>query len=234
MTETITLAAAGGRMAALFALPNAAGPHPAALVMHHRGGLDAFTRQVVEHLAAAGFAALAPDLYHRRPAAEDRGLSRQHLRDTEILADIDAALQGLRARPEIRREDVAILGHCMGGRFAYLGAASVPTFKGAAVFYGGNIFVADSEGGIPPATLTGNIRCPVMGFFGKDDQNPSPADVARLDALLEQHGIRHEFHSYDGAGHAFQNATNPAAYRAEAAEDAWRRVLAFLHQVLPR
>jgi carboxymethylenebutenolidase len=73
-----------------------------------------------------------------------------------------------------------------------------------------------------------NIPCPVLGVFGKDDTNPSPGDVAELEAALTAAGISHTFHQYDGAGHAFQNFPNPERYREAASEDAWDKVLGFL------
>jgi carboxymethylenebutenolidase len=68
----------------------------------------------------------------------------------------------------------------------------------------------------------------VIGFFGNDDTNPSPADVDEYSAALSAAGINHEFHRYDGAGHAFQNFPMPERYREEASEDAWNKVLNFL------
>jgi carboxymethylenebutenolidase len=67
----------------------------------------------------------------------------------------------------------------------------------------------------------------VIGFFGNEDQNPSPADVNTIDAELTKWKVPHEFHRYDGAGHAFQNFTNEKNYREKQAEDAWAKELAF-------
>jgi carboxymethylenebutenolidase len=78
-----------------------------------------------------------------------------------------------------------------------------------------------------PLDLTPQINCPVLGLFGAEDTNPSPEDVARLDAALTRHNKPHEFHTYPGAGHAFMNQARPS-YRPEAARDAWQRCLEFL------
>ena len=80
--------------------------------------------------------------------------------------------------------------------------------------------------------MVANITCPVVGFFGNDDGNPSPEDVDRLDAELSKHGIAHSFHRYDGAGHAFQNFLNEANYRESQAEDAWGKVIDFFGEAL--
>ncbi len=72
----------------------------------------------------------------------------------------------------------------------------------------------------------------MIGVFGNDDENPSPADVDDLDAALTAAGVAHEFHRYDGAGHGFQDFVNEERYRKEAAADSWEKVLAFFDEQL--
>ena len=72
----------------------------------------------------------------------------------------------------------------------------------------------------------------MIGFFGRDDTNPSPADVDKIDAELSRHGKTHEFHRYEGAGHAFLNFSNAERYRPEPAKDAWAKMLGFLERQL--
>ncbi len=87
--------------------------------------------------------------------------------------------------------------------------------------------------GTPPAIeLAGNINCPVAGFFGNEDENPSPEDVDDYEAALAAAGVAHEFHRYDNAGHAFQSFGNPDRYHHDASEDAWDKVLAFMRENL--
>ena len=71
------------------------------------------------------------------------------------------------------------------------------------------------------------IPCPMIGIFGNDDENPSPADVDDLDAVLTAAGVAHQFHRYDSAGHGFQDFHNPERFRATAAADAWDKLRAF-------
>jgi carboxymethylenebutenolidase len=84
------------------------------------------------------------------------------------------------------------------------------------------------DGATPPIEMAGNIPCPVMGVFGNEDQNPSPADVADLDAALTEARVPHEFHQYDDAGHGFQDFMNPERYREVQAKDAWAKIRVFL------
>jgi carboxymethylenebutenolidase len=78
----------------------------------------------------------------------------------------------------------------------------------------------------PLLGLTPELSCPLLGLFGADDQYPAPDEVAKLADELDKHGKTHEFHSYDGAGHAFFAVDRPS-YRPEAAVDGWQKILGF-------
>lgn len=228
----IMLEVGGNAMRVLVAGPQGAGPHPAILVAHHRGGVDEFTRDVAARMAAVGLVAFAPDFYHRRPEGEDPVASMGTLKDGELVDDINAAVRHILSRADVRKDAVGIIGHCLGGRTAYLGLVWSPVFKAAVLAYHGNIFESRGKNMPAPFELTGNIHCPILGIFGNEDRNPSPAMVARLGAELRRRGIRHEFHAYDGAGHAFQDHTSPQNYREAAARAAWPLMLGFLRREL--
>jgi carboxymethylenebutenolidase len=229
MMKTIAIDAPGGKMDVILGVPEGAGPFPTVVLAHHRWGLDNFTESVVKRLNENGFIAGAPNFYHRRPAGEDTGESMKYLDDDNIIADIRATTAYLQSQPQAKRGAEGIMGHCMGGRHSFLGATAHP-FKGAVMLDGCG--VNQSRGGKPPAlTRAAGITCPILGFFGNDDKNPSPSDRVEIDAELKRLGKAHEFHAYDGAGHAFQNL-NDERYRPEAAEDAWRRLLGFLRETL--
>ncbi len=68
----------------------------------------------------------------------------------------------------------------------------------------------------------------MLGIFGNEDQNPSPADVDDYEAALAAAGVAHEFHRYDGAGHGFQDFHAPDRFRPGPSEDAWSKALDFL------
>jgi len=212
--------------------PPGGGLHPAVIVIQHAGGVDEFVRRMCDRLGKAGFVAVAPDLYHREaPGSSDDPMTRMgRLRDRNIVADVNAAVEHARGLAEVREDSIGITGFCMGGRVAYLMAASNPAFKAAVVFYGGNIMVPWGEGPAP-FDLSPQIGCPVLGLFGEDDPNPNPADVAKIDAELTRLGKTHEFHSYSGAGHAFMNEDRPS-YREAAAKDAWQRCIEWFNRYL--
>ena len=84
------------------------------------------------------------------------------------------------------------------------------------------------EGNPKAIDLAGQIKCPVAGFFGNEDQNPTPEDVDDYQRALEAAGVPNEFHRYDGAGHAFQNFPSEERYRETQSEDAWQKLFGFL------
>ncbi len=216
-----------GEMRCYLSAPEGSGSFPCLIVIQHAGGVDEFIRRMSNRLAQAGYVAIAPDLYHREdPQHSDDPLTRMgRLRDAYIVQDVNVAVAHAQALPEVQADRLGITGFCMGGRVAYLMAAQNRELKAAVVFYGGNIMVPWGEGPAP-FELSSRVACPLLGLFGEDDPNPSPADVARIDAELTRLGREHDFHSYPGAGHAFMNEDRPS-YREEAAKDAWRRCLAW-------
>lgn len=227
-----SVTASGGGMRCYVSLPAGGGAHPAVIVIQHAGGVDEFVRRMCDRLAEAGFAAVAPDLYHREdPNSSDDSMTRMgRLRDTNIVTDVNAVVEHAKGLAEVRPDRIGITGFCMGGRVTYLMAAQNPEFKAAVVFYGGNIMVPWGQGPAPFDTSP-QIACPVLGLFGGDDTNPNPVDVAKIDAELTRLGKAHEFHSYPGAGHAFMNEGRPS-YCEGAVKDAWRRCIEWFDRYL--
>lgn len=210
------------------AAPDASGPSPMVIVMCHIGGLDAFTEDRVARLAAAGYVAAAPDVFHYHPWIEEREARRATLRDKTIVDDINATMAHVESTERVDPDRIAIIGHCMGGRTAMLGAGNIPRIGPLGIYYGGRTMLSWGDDGPTPFERIPNMRGPVIGFFGMDDTEPSPKDVDTIEAELERHGIPCEFHRYSGAGHAFQNFLSPERYREEAANDAWEKTLRFL------
>ena len=176
--------------------------------------------------------AVAPELYHRQdPESGENMLERMaRLRDVEVVRDVNAAIDHARRLDKVARDRIGIAGFCMGGRVSYLMATHVPSLRAAVVFYGGNTMVPWGEG-TAPFDRTERLECPVLGLFGEQDPNPSPADVAKIDAELTRLGKQHEFHTYAGVGHAFMVSTR-AGYRQDVADAAWGECLCWLQRQL--
>jgi carboxymethylenebutenolidase len=211
------------------AVPSGSGPFPAIVVAQHGGGVDTFIRAMADKFAEAGYAAAAPDLYHRLGPHEARSI--QHLKDVEMIADVQATVHFLQHHDAINGNAIGVTGYCMGGRVAYLMAAAVPQLKAAVPYYGGNIMVPWGDGGVAPFERTSDISCPILFHFGEEDANPSLADMEKLDAELTRHGKAHTFYTYPNAGHAFMDFTGER-YREAAATASWPRTLDFLAQHL--
>lgn len=219
----------GSAMRMHVSAPAGAGPFPGIVIMQHQGGVDEFVQQTTQRLAQAGYIAAAPDLYHRDgPDCKDDIVTRRsRLSDRRIINDIAATVNFLQRHDSIASERIGIMGFCMGGRLALLGAATNPAFKVAVAFYPGNTFRAWGRNLPSPFERMVDIRCPVQGHFGAEDANPSPEDMAKLDAELTKLNKPHEFHSYANAGHAFLDSTKDS-YRRHADEASWPKALEFL------
>ncbi len=226
---------AGSTMSVLlFAADENREPQPGLVLCHHREGVDTFTRHSASYLAKCGFVVAVPDFYHRRPAGEAWEVSRKTMEDIEVVADLQAAAVLLKTQLAVRSNAIGIIGHCMGGRTAFLGAAATPHFRSAVMLYGGNIFRSEGSGMPPPSELAKSIRCKMLGLYGRDDHVIGPDEVARLSGELDRCGVNHKFHIYDAAGHAFQDFEREETYRKSVSDDAWGRVVAFLDQTLSR
>jgi carboxymethylenebutenolidase len=213
-------------------VPARPGTYPCVVIAQHAGGVDEQMQDTVHRLHREGYVVAAPELFHRQPAQGLDVMGRIGLlKDKEILDDIEATIAHMKSGRSTSA--VGIAGFCMGGRVAYLAAAAIAELKAAAVFYGGNTMKAMGEGPSPFERSAG-IGCPMIGFFGAEDTNPSPADVARISAELTRLDKWHEFHTYRDAGHAFENFISPERYRERAARAAWGELLAFFDERLKR
>ena len=227
---TDKLQVGGHEMEMYASIPSGSGPHPAVVIAFHVGGVDEFDKAMADRLAAEGYAAVVPDLFHRLSSEVMAGprLDRLgHLSDPDIIADINAAMEFLQSNSAIDSERIGITGFCMGGRVAWLMAAVNPAFKAAVPYYGGNIMSPWGAATQSPFDLSSGISCPMMFHFGATDGNPSPEDQVKLDAELTRLGKPHQFYSYPGAGHAFMDFTNNDRHHKEAADTSWPRTLEF-------
>jgi carboxymethylenebutenolidase len=226
--------AGGDRIEAYLAEPVDGPPAGGVVVVHHLPGYDRGTKEMTRRFAVMGYAAICPNLHYRDAPGADPDDASATVRaaggipDERFLGDARGAADHLRSLPSSNGK-VGIIGHCSGGRQAVLAACRLP-IDAAVDCYGA--FVV----GTPPTDYTLNVTplyddlpqlgCPLLGLFGKEDKYPTQDHVAELDKLLTELGKEHEFHSYDGAGHAFFAVDRPS-YRQDAATDGWSRIEAF-------
>ncbi|HZU80756.1 MAG TPA: dienelactone hydrolase family protein [Acidimicrobiales bacterium] len=213
--------------------PDGDGTVPAVLVLHELFGLTPEMRGHADRLAAAGYLALAPDLYSwgARPRCIAATMAAMARGRGEALGVLDATRQWL-ADHARSTGAVGVVGFCMGG-----GLALVHAPKGG---YGA---AAPNYGHVPPhAEQALEGICPVVASFGGRDPMLR-GHAARLEQALDGLGVPHDVHVYPEATHGFMNGQSGPVTRLstrlmrirhdpEAAEDTWRRILAFFERYL--
>jgi carboxymethylenebutenolidase len=238
--ETVTMAGHGDdEIEAYLARPLDVGRHGGVVVIHHMPGYDSATKEMVRTFAVHGYAALCPNLYSREAPGASPDDAAAAVRaaggvpDNRLVGDVDGAAKYLKAL-EGSNGKIGVIGHCSGGRHAFLAACSLKL--DAAVDCYGAFIVSEPPSGMPKAMqpilgLAPQLSCPLLGLFGADDKYPTPDEVETLSAELDKLGKEHEFHTYEGAGHAFFSVDRPS-YRPEAAVDGWGKIFDFFDRQL--
>jgi carboxymethylenebutenolidase len=240
MAETITIPGHDGDLIeAYYARPLGPGPFGSVVVIHHMPGYDPQTKEIARTFAVNGYNAICPNLYTREApgASPDDAAAAARAQggvpDERLVGDVGGAAKFLRAL-ENSNGKVGTIGYCSGGRQSFLAAVSLP-IDAAVDCYGAFVVGNPPEGSPlkvgPIVDKTPNLSCPLLGLFGADDSHPSPEQVGELEQALKAAGKTYEFHSYEGAGHAFF-AVNRPSYRVEAANDGWQRIWDFYGQYL--
>lgn len=217
------------------ALPEA-GPSPGVVLIPDVWGVSDLYDRLGGRLAEAGFAVLQVDPYRRTGRGEfsDPAGAMEFIRqlsDPLVIETVQEGVDALAAHPAVAGRKVGVLGFCMGGMYALHAACGCTGLSAAAAFYG----MVRNEAGLDPAKkprsaldAISELTCPVIGVYGAEDAIIPVQDARDLEAALAASPHPAEVHVYPGAGHAFLNDTRPDAYRPEAAEDAWTKLVPFL------
>jgi carboxymethylenebutenolidase len=219
------------------------GSHPGVVLLPDVWGLAAHPRDLARRLAREGFGVLALDLYRREsevrienPAAWIRDLS-----DPQVLDDVQQAVDLLAGEGPTAGRPVGVVGFCMGGMYALLAACACRGLSAAVPFYGMLAYERGFLGGEAldpakkprqPLDAVADLTCPLLAFFGADDEYVPVSDVEILEQRLSASPQPSEVVVYPGAGHAFLNDTRPDAFRPAIAKQAWERMLAFFGEHL--
>lgn len=219
--------------AGYLALPPA-GHGPGLVLFQEIFGANGHIRAVAEQYALDGFVVLAPDMFWRQAPRIDLGYdgddwqrARTHMmacQADDLLADIAASVATLRARPEVGTARVGALGYCLGGRLAYLAAATAGV-DAAVPYYGGGIHTQLERAAA--------IRCPVQFHYASHDDHIPPEAVAQVREAFAGRSTPSaaEVHVYPGSMHGF-NCWDRSSYHAPSAALAHGRALAFLAATL--
>jgi carboxymethylenebutenolidase len=189
----------------------------ALVVLQEIFGVNAHIRSVADGFAAEGYTVIAPSLFDRirrgiqlgyGPADVQEGAGyRAQLTPETTLKDVAAAIAVVKNSGR-----VGTVGYCWGGTLAYLAACQLPV--SCAVVYYGKV----------TAYLEQKPRCPVMYHYGGEDASIPPADVEKVQALIQPPAA---LYTYAGAGHGF-NCDQRPSFNPQAAGEARARTLQFL------
>jgi carboxymethylenebutenolidase len=199
------------------------GRGPGVLVIQEWWGLVHHIKHVCDRFATEGFVALAPDMYHGKTAREPDEAGKLFM--TLNIGQAEKDLRGATAYllSQAATAKVGVVGFCMGGQLALFAATLNPAIGACVNFYGIHPNVKPDY-----ARLAG----PVLGLYAEKDGFVTPAVARQVDAEIRKAGKSSEIHIYPGVDHAFFNDERPDVYNRHAAEDAWRRTLAFFRQHL--
>jgi carboxymethylenebutenolidase len=200
-------------------------PGSAVVVLPDVRGLYPFYEQLAIRLAENGHDAVAVDYFGRTAGTGERDESfpfRDHVEKTTlegVTADVSAAVAHLREHDPDRK--VFTIGFCFGGSNSWHQAAEGHGLAGVVGFYGNPL-----RPPIGPIDRVGEFDCPVLALMGGDDPGIPFEVVDRFRRAMDDAGVENEVVVYDGAPHSFFDRKQ--AEHADAAADAWTRVLAFI------
>ena len=197
-------------------LAEAGAGKPGIIVIQEWWGLNDQIKGIADRLAAAGYNALAPDLYKGR-VTQKPDEANHLMTGLDFVGASDQDIAGAVKHLATSSRKVGVMGFCLGGALTIAAAARVPGVACGVPFYG-----------IPPAQLAdpARIAIPIEGHFANTDDWCTPQLVNDFETAMTAAGNKPSIFRYDAA-HAFANETS-AAYDAAAAQQAWQRTMAFL------
>ncbi len=228
------IAVPGGDMPIYYARPAGAANPPVILVAMEIFGLHEYIKDVTRRLAKLGALAVAPDYYFRKgdltkitemPALFPIVNAKT---DTELFADLDATVAWAKAQGG-NTDRLGIMGFCRGGRTVWRYSTHNPQLKAGVAFYG---TIADPPSDAMPINALASakdVKEPVLGLYGAEDQGISVDQVKQMEAALKAAGKTAEFKVYPGAPHGFHADYRPS-YRQDAAEDGWKLMTAWFQK----
>ena len=225
--KVILKVADGTEMAAYTARPKEGRQLPGILVLQEAFGVNSHIRNVTERLAHEGYAAIAPELFHRTGPGFQGDYNNfpavmPHMRAVTphtAEADVRAATEWLHSASFVQHDKIYSVGFCMGGRVSFLANAALP-LRAAASFYGG---------GIAPGMLdrAPALHGPMLLIWGGLDKHIGPEQRAAVADALRQSGKTYVNVDFSDADHGFF-CDERAAYQPRAARQSWALLLEFL------
>ncbi|ACB52484.1 dienelactone hydrolase [Crocosphaera subtropica ATCC 51142] len=233
-TEDIVIKNGDLNIDGYLAMPTEDGEFPAVIVVQEIFGVNNHIKDVTRRFAKEGYVAIAPAIYQRLDPGFETGytpeaieIGRKYKNQTkadELLSDIQATIDYLYTLSQVKKTGVGTIGFCFGGHVVYL-VATLPKIKATASFYGAGIANwKPGEEGKATVDCTPDIKGTLYAFFGKEDGSIPQEQVDMIEKALKDHNIPHKVFRYNGAEHGFF-CDQRGSYNAEAAQDAWPKVL---------
>jgi carboxymethylenebutenolidase len=229
MAETVEFKSNGHNASGYLVRPPS-GSGPGVLVIQEWWGLDADLKKMADRLAAAGFVALAPDLYHGQVAGHTEMDKAAQLMNTmppdRAGRDMSGAVDYLASRPDVKGKGIGVVGFCMGGMLSFLIAANRgDKVKAVVPFYG------FPQGAMEPDWS--KMTAAVSGHMAEKDDFFPPAGAQALEKKLRGMGKDVTLKVHPGTGHAFMGPHNAlGTLNEKLAEQIWPDVIGFLKNKL--
>jgi len=221
-----------GAVPAYRAIPDKNGKYPLILVVQEIFGVHEHIKDVCRRLAKLGYFAIAVEMYYRQGDVSAMTDNQEifakvvnHVPDSQVLSDLDAAVVYAEATGKADSAKLGITGFCWGGRLTWTYCLHNPKVKAAVAWYGR--LVAPQKSPLQPAypvELAACLKVPVRGLYGGQDASIPMEHVEQMRAALKAAGnTTSEIIVYPEAPHAFYADYRPN-YRKEAAEDGWMKM----------
>lgn len=231
----VTIPVGDFKMPAYRAAPAGKANAPVVLLVSEIFGVHEHIADVARRFAKQGYYVVAPELFVRQGDAGSYGEITKLLNevinkvpDAQVMGDLDATVAWARGQGADTSR-LAITGFCWGGRVVWLYSAHNPAVKAGVAWYGRLVGAASPLTPAHPVELAGKLNGPVLGLYGGQDGGIPLDTVDKMKAALAAGSAaarRSEFVVYPDAPHAFHADYRPS-YRKEAAEDGWKRCLAW-------
>jgi carboxymethylenebutenolidase len=229
----VKIPVADGEIPGYRAMPGKGKDFPIVLVVQEIFGVHEHIKDVCRRFAREGYLAIAPELYARQGDVSKMADWKQIISevvakvpDAQVMSDLDATVDWAARSSNGNRDRVAVTGFCWGGRITWLYAAHSPRLKAGVAWYGrlkGEATVLQPR---YPIDLSGDLKAPVLGLYGGQDQGIPLADVEAMRAALKAAGKPSEIVVFPDAGHGFFADYRPS-FKADDAAAGWARCLAW-------
>jgi len=227
----------GKEMAAYRAMPATGTGFGVVLVVQEIFGVHAHIADVCRRFAKAGFAAIAPELYFRQgdpktyteiPKLISELVSK--VPDAQVMGDLDACVDFVKGEGRANVAKLGVTGFCWGGRITWLYSAHNPGVKAGVAWYGRVVGAASEMTPKHPVDIAKDLKAPVLGLYDGADTGIPNDTVDKMRDALKAAGTpaatKSTIHTYPDMPHAFHADYRPS-FRKDAAEDGWKRAVAW-------